>query len=185
IELIGTTYYSRPGNINKKVESGVTLNGTFKPTKWWTSVPNIAYIHLSVKSPLYTQQINSNGGFWDLSATNQFTISKTWGAELNAGYRSLITNGQFLLKQQWQLSAGVQKKILKNKGSLKFNIRDIFYTRINYGVIRSLQNGEGKWRNAGDSRVATLAFSYNFGKATGNRKKHDSGGAQSEQSRVN
>jgi hypothetical protein len=185
IELIGTTYYSRPGNLNKKVESGVTLNGTFKPAKWWTSVPNIAYIHLSVKSPLYTQQINTSGGFWDLSATNQFALSKTWSAELNGGYRSLITNGQFQLKAQWQMSAGVQKKVLKNKGSVKLNIRDMFYTRINYGVIRNLQNGEGKWRNAGDSRVVTLAFSYNFGKTTGNRKRHDSGGAQSEQNRVN
>lgn len=185
IELIGTVYYSRPGNLNRKVESGITLNGTFKPTKWWTSVPNIAYIHLSVKSPLYTQYINASGGFWDLSATNQFAISKSWSAELSGGYRSLITNGQFQLKAQWQMSAGVQKKVLKNKGSVKLNIRDMFYTRINYGVIRSLQNGEGKWRNAGDSRVVTLAFSYNFGKATGNRKKHDSGGAQSEQNRVN
>ena len=83
------------------------------------------------------------------------------------------------------MSAGIQKKILKNKGSVKLNIRDMFYTRINYGVIRNLQNGAGKWRNAGDSRVATIAFSYNFGKATGNRKKHDTGGAQSEQNRVN
>lgn len=185
IELIGTTYYSRPGNLNRKVESGVTLNGTLKVTKWWTSVPNIAYIHLAVKSPLYTQYIHTSGGFWDLSATNQFTISKSWSAELNGGYRSLITNGQFQMKQQWQMSAGVQKKMLQNKGSLRLNIRDIFYTRINYGVIRNLQNGEGKWRNAWDSRVVTLAFSYNFGKVAGSRKKHDAGGAQSEQNRVN
>jgi hypothetical protein len=83
------------------------------------------------------------------------------------------------------MSAGVQKKILQNKGSLRLNIRDMFYTRINYGVIRNLQNGEGKWRNAGDSRVVTLAFSYTFGKAATSRKKHDRGGAQSEQNRVN
>ncbi len=185
IELVGTTYYSRPGNLNKKVESGIALNGTFKFTKWWTSVPNIVYVYLVVKSPLYTQYINTSGGFWDLSSTNQFMISKDWSAELNGGYRSMITNGQFQMKGQWQMSAGIQKKVLKNKGSLKLNIRDIFYTRINYGVIRSLQNGEGKWRNAGDSRVVNIAFSYNFGKAAGSRKKHDAGGAQSEQNRVN
>lgn len=184
IELLGTTYYSRPGNLNRKTESGLVLNGTFQPANWWTAVPTLMYIYLETKSPLYTEFVNAGGGFVDLSGINQFVLGKGWGAELNASYKSTINNGQFVLKAQWHMGAGVQKKIMKNKGSLKLSIRDAFYTRINYGIIRNLQNGEGKWRNAGDSRVVNLAFSYNFGKATESRKRHDNGGAQSEQDRV-
>ncbi|MFT3827754.1 MAG: TonB-dependent receptor [Chitinophagaceae bacterium] len=185
IELIGTKYYSRPGNLTTKIETGISVSGNITVAKWWTAVPFLMYRYLKVKSPLYTQYINTGGGFGIVSLTNQLSFDKGWGAELGGNYQSKVTNGQFQIKHLFQMSAGVQKKVLKNKGSVKLNVRDIFYTRVVYGTINNLQNGQGKWRNQSDSRTVTLSFTYSFGKAAGSRKKHDSGGAQSEQGRVN
>ncbi len=185
IELVGTQYYSRPGNLATKIETGIYVSGNVPVTKWWTAVPFVMYRYLKVKSPLYTQYINSEGNFVITSLTNQLVFDKGWGAELGVNYQSKITNGQFQIKHLFQMSAGLQKKVLKNKGSVKLNIKDIFYTRVVYGTINNLQNGQGHWRNQSDSRVVSLAFSYNFGKAAGSRKKHDAGGVQSEQGRVN
>lgn len=184
IELVGTTYYSRSGNISSQKQVGATMNATLQPFKWWTALPNVMYVWNKTKSPLYTEYVNASGGFWMLAAVNQFALGKGWGAELSGNYRSEVTNGQFLLGEQWQASAGVSKKILNNKGVVKLNARDLFYTAINNGKIRSLRNGEGSWRNARDSRVVTVSFTYNFGKSAGGRKKHDEGGAESEQNRV-
>jgi hypothetical protein len=184
IELIGATYYSRPGNISTRTETGFTINADLQPLKWWSVTPFIMYAWYNTQSPLYTEYISNKGGFWNLSAINQLKAGKGWSVELNASYRSTIPLAQFMLGKIWTMGAGVQKKIWNGKGALKLNVRDIFRTRINNGLIGNLKNGSGSWRNAGDSRVVSFSFSYNFGKITGARKKHDTGGAEAEQNRV-
>ena len=90
---------------------------------------------------------------------------------------------QLTLLPRKQLNIGVQKKVLKDKGSLKFGVKDIFYTFVNAGKINYIQNAEGSWVNYLDTRVATLSFSYNFSKGAAT-KARQTGGAADEQKRV-
>ncbi len=36
----------------------------------------------------------------------------------------------------WQITSAVQKQVLKNKGTLKFSVGDIFYTQKFSGSVR-------------------------------------------------
>ncbi len=184
IELQGTTYYSRPGNISTTTEAGFTLNADLQLTKWWSATPFVMYAWNDTKSPLYTEYINRKGGFWRLSAVNQLKAGKDWSFELSVNYHSVIPAAQFRLGEVWAMNGGIQKKIMSGKGSVKLSVLDMFRTRINTGQINNLKNGVGTWRNAGDSRVVICSFSYNFGKTIGTRRKHDTGGASSEENRV-
>ncbi len=78
---------------------------------------------------------------------------------------------------------GVQKKILKDKGILKLNLSDAFFSFCPSGDIIALANANAKYYSILDSRVLTLSFSWRFsqGQVLQNRK---SGGFEDERSRV-
>jgi iron complex outermembrane recepter protein len=83
------------------------------------------------------------------------------------------------------MAAGVSKQVLKGKGTVKLNVRDILYTQKPHGNI-NFKNTEARFENRRDTRVANVTFTYRFGKpiksTNGQRKK---GGASDEQNRVN
>jgi len=93
-------------------------------------------------------------------------------------------DGQIIIQPLGQVSAGIGKQVLKNKGTLKFNVRDIFYTNKATGDI-NFENTMAHFVNTRDSRVASLSFTYRFGKPIKDAKqRRKSGGADDEQNRV-
>jgi len=84
-----------------------------------------------------------------------------------------------------QVSAGFSKQILKNKGSIRLNVRDIFAGNVAKGYSK-YGNVDAKFTNVNDSRAVTMSFTYRFNKgklkAGSNRKNN---GASDEQQRVN
>jgi hypothetical protein len=77
-----------------------------------------------------------------------------------------------------------QKKILKNKGNLKFGVNDLFYSRIANGIINNLRLTDANWNSKVDTRNASVTFSYNFGKASKGKNRYKGSGSESEQQRV-
>ena len=68
----------------------------------------------------------SSGTAFLSNISNQFKFKNGWSAELNGWYRSKEIKGQIISNPIWSISTGVQKEILKKKGTLKLGIRDIF-----------------------------------------------------------
>lgn len=184
IELSGNTFISRTGNIGKKDVAGLSVDATVKIKKWWTILPYAEYIYVHTRSKVYTEIVNTKGGFGVMSITSQFKFNKGWSAELFGRYRSEILDGQFRVSAAGQVNASVQKKIMKDKASIKLNMVDIFYTRINQGYISSLKGGEGYYRNPNDSRALIMAFTYNFSKGAKANNSRSNTGAENETNRV-
>ena len=121
---------------------------------------------------------------WRITECDQLKFNKGWSAELSGWYRTKGVEGQILIQPMGSASMGVSKQILKQKGSLRFNIRDIFYTQYPRGHI-NFQNTQAYFENRRDSRVANLTFSYRFGKPINDqRQRRKVGGADDEQNRV-
>ena len=76
-----------------------------------------------------------------------------------------------------------QKQILKNKGTLKLNVRDILYSMRTKGEI-NFQRTDASFYQERDSRVATISFGYRFGNPIKGVQKRKTGGAGTEQERV-
>lgn len=182
-EQRGTIYYSRPGNFATQIAYGISLNATFKLYPWWTLQCYAAASDNSFKSKIYTENIDDSKWNWVVSPTNQFTINDKWSAELSGQYQSKALSGQFLISPIGSVRAGVAMKMLNNKGALKLNVSDIFYTNQIEGEIRNIQNAKASWFSYLDSRVVTLSFSYRFSKGD-NVKVRQSGSADTEQKRV-
>jgi hypothetical protein len=182
-EQRGNIYYSRPGNFARQESYGVEVNGTFQVQKWWTIQLYTAFMNNKFQSPIYTEILDESRWYWVVVPTNQFIINKKWSAELAGSYQTKVLSGQFLVIPIGSIRAGVSTKIMKDKGTLKLNVNDVFYTNQVGGDIRNIKNASASWFSYLDTRVVTLSFSYRFNKGQ-NLRVRQNGGSESEQKRV-
>ena len=174
----------RQGNIGVRQNAGLSMSAQVPVTKWWTAVLYGNYNYSTFKGVLYGEQLNVSASNVLFNVNNQFNFKKGWSAELSGFYRTKGIEGQIQIDPLGQASAGISKQVLKGKGSIRFNVRDIFYTNWVNGTI-NFQTTQAFFQNKRDSRVAGISFTYRFGKPLkgpqNNRKK---GGADDEQNRV-
>jgi hypothetical protein len=171
-------------NIATRIDYGLSVSAYFPVTKFLTTNLYTNVIHDTYKG-------NLNGGYLDVNnvaffgnMSNQFKFKKGWSAELSGFYRSKGIQGEIVMNSMWRLDAGLQKNILKNKGTLKLGIRDIFASQNFSGSVK-YQDIDIYIRNKHDSRAGSLTFTYRFGKPLQNQQRRKTGGATDEQSRVN
>ncbi|RZM23195.1 MAG: TonB-dependent receptor, partial [Pedobacter sp.] len=183
IEIVNGTYYSRPGNIGKSTLKSISIDANGDVNKWLNAniFTQLAQTH-SV-SEFYTGPLDTKGVFYYIGTTFQFKLPADWSAELAGSYQSKVVNAQFIAGAVKQVRVAVMKK-LSASTSIKLNVNDIFYSRVNSGVINNLALTDASYRNLSDSRFATLTLNYRFGKSIANQRKHEAAGAQSEQNRV-
>ncbi|WP_235295114.1 outer membrane beta-barrel protein [Portibacter lacus] len=184
LEIRDGIYYSRPGNIASNQSMTLSLEGSIPVTKWYNLNTYLSMSYVNFESQLYTEQLNSSGINYYLSATNSFTFGKGWSGEISGNYSSDVVYAQLLLKSWGQMNFGIRKKILNDKGSIRFAVNDIFYTRRGSGVINNLRLTDANWDSKYDSRVASLTFAWRFGKSTLKKQKYNSKGSSEEQNRV-
>ncbi|MEK8179990.1 TonB-dependent receptor [Flavobacterium buctense] len=184
IEINDGIYYSRPGNIGKSQFFSLNASLQLELNKWWSTNIYNEVTYTRYKSKLYTEDLESSGTFWSVNVNNSFKFQKGWSAELSGNYHTDIVSAQFVILSRSSINIGVQKKILKDKATIKLSGNDIFYSNLNNGIIRNLQNTEANWRNKLDSRFVVLTFTYSFGKSFAPKKQYDANGAESEKNRV-
>jgi hypothetical protein len=184
IHRSGDVFISTTGNIGKQKTLDLSVNTNFQPAKWWVVNLYAEVYDNTYQGAFYTGYLNQSQYTFAGNGSNQFTLSKSWSAELSGFYDSGGTYGQFVTLPKGMLNAAIQKKILNNKGSIKLNMRDIFHTFSPSGTITNIVGANASFHNYLDTQVATLAFTYSFGKLTNVPQKRDTGGADSEQGRA-
>jgi iron complex outermembrane receptor protein len=151
-----------PINLGSSDYFGLTVSAPIRITKWWNMINNGNVYYNHFNGSLGSTTLNNGRPALDLRTNNTFTFKKGWTTELNASFSSGGQYGFMVLDPQWGVAAGVQKTILKNKGTLRFNITDIFWTNLPKAVI-TYDNYIEKWHAYRETRVANLTFTYRFG----------------------
>jgi hypothetical protein len=177
-------FISTTGNIGKRKTVDFSINTNFQPVKWWTVNLYAEVYRNTYQGEFYDGYLNQSQVTVSGNGSNQFTLSKTWSAELSGFFDTGGTYGQFVTKPKGMLNAAIQKKILNNKGSIKFSMRDILRSFSPSGTITNIVGATATFHNTLDTQVATLAFTYNFGKSINVPQKRETGGADSEQDRA-
>lgn len=121
---------------------------------------------------MYTAKINEQADF-----------GKGWSGELSGFYITPQVYGQASIGRIWRADGSLQKKMMHDKGSVGFSVRDIFQSQksrfqiVNNGIdIRSVVTRPAP--------KFSISFKYSFGKAIKGLKRYDSGSASDEQNRV-
>lgn len=121
-----------------------------------------------------------------LNMSNQFRFKKGWSAELSGFYRSkTLETGLIVSEPMGQFSLGGSKQILKNKGTLRLNIRDPFWLQKFRGYTK-FDNIDAQIRSKWDNRQVAINFTYRFGKNTNAvpQPRRRTSASQEEQNRV-
>ena len=96
------------------------------------------------------------------------------------------TFGQTQGQAVYNISAGIQKNILKNQGSLRLNVNDLFHTMNPLTKTIGINDFATFHSSKSDTRQILLSFLYRFGKDANARKRnHNTGGTDDEEKRVN
>ncbi|MDO9376831.1 MAG: TonB-dependent receptor [Ferruginibacter sp.] len=151
-----------PINLASSDYYGLDFSAPVKINKWWNMINNGNLYYEKFNGKLGGTSLNKGRPVADLRTNNTFTLKKGWTAELNANVNTGGQYGFMVLDPQWGISAGVQKTILKTKGTIRFNITDIFWTNLPQAVI-TYDNYIEKWHAYRETRVANLSFTYRFG----------------------
>jgi outer membrane receptor protein involved in Fe transport len=171
------------GNLSSSQNVSLAVNAQLKPAKWWSANVQLTGAHNSVKGMTLNNPIDTKAFNGQVNVNNQFKFKKGWAAELSGFYNSRSVDGQFTIRPFGQVSAGVSKSVLKDKGSVRLNVRDIFFTQVIDGQI-VYQNVREHFRQSRDSRVVNLALTYRFGKNFKENGRRKGNGASEEQQRV-
>lgn len=170
------------GNLSKLQVLGLSVGAQLQPAKWW-SLSAQAVLNHRIMEGFIGRQYNEEFTQYNFNLNNQFRLKNGWGAELTGFYTSRGRNDiQEIVDPAGQLSVGVSKIVLNNKGTLRLAVRDIFYTQWMKGFTYFQQATEW-FKLTRDTRVVTLSFTYRFGTAFKNNKR-SSGAAREEMERV-
>jgi hypothetical protein len=182
IDSINTTYVMQ-GNVAQLRNLSLSVSANTPVTKWWRTniYTNVYYNHY--KGNAGAGDIDFSGATFMTNISNQFTFKKGWNAEVSGFYRSFSNEGTMMINNMYAINLGVSKQVLKNKGTIRFNVRDILFTQ-QFSGYSKYANIDIDVLQARDSRVASLTFTYRFGKPLQNTPQRKRGGANDEQNRI-
>jgi hypothetical protein len=170
------------GNLDKLQVWGLSVGTQLQPAQWWNLSAQGVLNH-RIMQGVIGKAYNVSFTQFNLNINNQFRLQKGWGAELTGFYNSKGRNDiQEIVDPAGQLSVGISKAVLQNKGTIKCAVRDVFYTQWMKGFTYFQQATEW-FKLTRDTRVFTFSFTYRFGKVF-KATKRSSGSAKEEMERV-
>jgi iron complex outermembrane recepter protein len=151
-----------PVNLESSDYFGVSISAPVRISKWWNMINNADIYYNHFNANLAGTNLSNGAPAADLRTNNTFAFKNGWAAELNGSFNSGGRYGYMVSDPRWGISAGVQKSVMKNQGTLRFNITDIFWTNLPQATI-TYNNYIEYWHAYRETRVANLSFSYRFG----------------------
>lgn len=173
IPQVVTTFF----NLGKNDRLGFefTLNYNFK--KWWKLNSNFnffsskntgSYTYTNINNEEITQSFNRNATSWFTRITSRITLPYKIEWQTNGTYNAALKTGQGTNKGIAAANVAFSKDILKDKGTISFNVNDVFNSRkrIQETQLPSINSySEMQWRR----RAITFSFTYRFNKTKNER----------------
>ncbi|NEU08797.1 TonB-dependent receptor [Flavihumibacter sp. R14] len=167
-------------NLTSNQSSGLELISKADFSKSFSLTSNLNLFYSRFKGNEEFDIKSSDGFTWNANLTGNIVFPKNITAQFNGSYRAPRIGAQGRSKEMYGLDAALRLEVLKNKaGSISFNMRDIFNSR-KWGQTTEtaffIQESERRMQG----RMATLTFSYRFGKQDINLRKRNNKDQQDE-----
>lgn len=157
--------FTRPYNVSIERSFGAEFNISQDFTDWYRVSGNVNFFRSYVPggSVSFGDEVVSYDEAEAVSlstrVSNNFKFNNLFDAQINVNYRAPRNTVQGKNFSVTTVDIGVTRDILKNKGTLAFNVSDLFNTRKWRSETfneNSFQYSEFQWR----STTATLSFTY-------------------------
>lgn len=162
--------YSKWENASDMDVVGFELISKVNLTNWWdvTGNLNLSSIKFNPKPGL---GLNERESFsWNGNLTTNLKFTPTFSAQIRGDYRSGMKTMQGQMEAMKGIDVAVKKDILKKKGTLSLNARDVFNSR-KFEMKNYLADRQMHFSHRWMRRMVTLSFSYRFGIQDLNKKE--------------
>ena len=171
---------SQPINLGKEQKFGFEFTLNYNPLKNWRLNSNFNFYNVKTtgensytdtKGNLIVQNLNNQANTWFTRISSKLTLPYKIEWQLNANYNGEQKTAQGKSLSQFGMNTAFSKDVLKDKGTIAFNISDIFNSRImkSYTYLDNLTSyGEMQFRK----RQFNLSFTYRFNKPKGEKEKN-------------
>ena len=169
-----------PINVATEYRTGFEFTLNYSPYKWWKLNGNFNFFQTKTQGDFVytnfndveiTQNFDNTATSWFTRVTSKITLPYKIDWQTNATYNAPQTNAQGKVLGNFSANLAFSKDVLKDKGTVAFNISDVFNSRKRImetylpGVLNS--HAEMQWRE----RQFTLSFTYRFNKQKVEREK--------------
>ncbi|HLF51416.1 TonB-dependent receptor domain-containing protein [Flavobacterium sp.] len=171
---------SSPINLATEYRAGFEFTLNYSPYKWWKLNGNFNIFHTETEGDfIYTdsfgdeiiQNFDNTATSWFARVTSKVNLPYKIDWQTNASYNGPQNSAQGKRLGTFGANLAFSKDVLKDKGTLSFNISDVFNSRKRImetyipGTVSSYS--EMQWRE----RQFTLSFTYRFNKQKNEKEK--------------
>lgn len=160
----GKRVFVSPMNLSTAFSMGPRIHtGNLSLTSFWEVNANAALIYNRYKWAENQKERMNKQTTLIAGLSNQFRLGKGWGMELSGSYNGKMAVGQGTLSPFWQVNGGVQKKVLKDKGTISLFARDLFQS-LRQKMELDISGQRAIAIDRQDNTVVGISFSYRFSK---------------------
>lgn len=154
--------FSRWENVGNRNNLGVEVISKVTINKWWDATGNLNVFYNRINANTNFNNISVSNYSWSSNLTTNVKIRSSLSAQVRGEYRSSMKTVQGTFKSMSGVDLAIRQDVLKGKGSLVFNVRDVFDKR-RFGSETILParyiDSNMRW----NKRTFGLTFSYRFG----------------------
>lgn len=159
IDSLTGVIFIRPENFAKNQSMGLEVVGSHSPLKGWNANVSLNFFRSMTEGEAYGKQYETDFFSWTGRMNNRITLGKALDIQVAANYAAGSDTPQGKRLPSWFVDLGASRDVLKNKGTITLNVRDVFGTRSHafetFGE-NFYTKSEFKW----SSTVVTLNFNY-------------------------
>lgn len=171
---------SSPINLATEYRTGFEFTLNYSPYKWWKLNSNFNFFRNETQGDFTYTDFNNNevvqnfdnvATSWSTRLTSKITLPYKIDWQTNATYNGPQNNAQGRSLGVFAANIAFSKDVLKDKGTLSFNVSDVFNSRKRIvesdlpGIVSSYS--EMQWRE----RQFSLSFTYRFNKQKNEREQ--------------
>ncbi len=163
-----TISYVTMVNLTSSSSYGFELIAKNDITKWWNTTASVNLFQTVIDGSNVDADLQNNNFSYELKLISNMKFFKNLDFQVTANYSGPSITAQGKVKEVFTIDSGIKNDIFRN-ASLSLNVSDITNAR------RMRWESEGSnftqtMQRRRESRIATLTFSYRFGKAADNKK---------------
>ena len=150
---------TQPENLNSERAVGVELTSGYTPYKWWKLDFNFNLFHSDIDGSNIVDTYKTTTYSWFTRLTSRFSFANNFDGQLRGNYEAPQKTAQGERRALYYLDLSMSKDILKGRGTINFNILDVFNTR----RTRSITEGPDFYTVGnfqGRRRQINLTFTY-------------------------
>jgi ferric enterobactin receptor len=153
-----------PQNLLSEQAMGIEFSSTYSPTSWWKLDFNFNFFHADIDGSNIIETYKASTNSWFVRQTSRFTLAKSFDIQIRGNYEAPQNTAQGRRKSLYYADFSMSKDILKGRGTINFNVLDLFNTR----RMRSISEGANFYTDSdfqGRRRQFNLTFNYRIKQA--------------------